>query len=453
MEDTRKQKLSELGADVLADSLLKLSLYSDDAENLVDRLLATPAENVNRFRKKFSTLKHSTHFVDYGEAPAFARKLQVLLQDLAEAVEDPVQGIDLVTDFFEMDNALFDRCDDSMGCIGDVFRYDAAQLFKTFASHCEDKQQVAQVIVDVNRQNNYGVRDCLIDCAIDYLPETVIREVIDTFQQLALKHADSYERGHYSYLIESLARQIKDPKLFEQTRRASWGELSASACIDIATVYFESGAIDTAHDWLEKIDENDRVGRANREKLLSQIYLAKGDTDKLGELLLQQFRAYPSEHTLHALLDVVGEGRRDSVVSKQIDQIKAKATFLESDAVFLLQMNEIDTAEQYILQRADQLNGDAYISLPKLAKSLESGKRHLVVSLIYRSLLLSILRRGYTKSYPYGVRYLKKLDRLAEIIEDWKTFGNHESFKAQIVAEHRRKRSFWSKYNDLARDC
>ena len=61
---------------------------------------------------------------------------------------------------------------------------------------------------------------------------------------------------------------------------------------------------------------------------------------------------------------------------------------------------------------------------------------------MYRSLLISILRRGYTKAYPYGVRYLKKLDKFSEIITDWKDFNHHESFKEQIIQAHGRKRSF-----------
>jgi hypothetical protein len=81
-----------------------------------------------------------------------------------------------------------------------------------------------------------------------------------------------------------------------------------------------------------------------------------------------------------------------------------------------------------------------------LAEAMELENRHLVASLIYRSLLISILERGYTKAYPHGIRYLKKLDKLAATISDWKNFNDHEAFKEQIIQAHGRKRSFWSKY-------
>jgi hypothetical protein len=60
--------------------------------------------------------------------------------------------------------------------------------------------------------------------------------------------------------------------------------------------------------------------------------------------------------------------------------------------------------------------------------------------------LVSILERGYTKAYPHGIRYLKTLDKLSMDIDDWKNNSHHEAFKEQIMQDHGRKRSFWSKY-------
>jgi hypothetical protein len=112
-----------------------------------------------------------------------------------------------------------------------------------------------------------------------------------------------------------------------------------------------------------------------------------------------------------------------------------------------LQYGKIDEAEAYLLGRADHLNGNHYGSLLSLAEAMEAENRHLVTSLMYRSLLVSILERGYTKAYPHGIRYLRKLDKLSAFVTDWKNFNHHEAFKEQIIQAHGRKRSFWSKYN------
>ena len=103
-----------------------------------------------------------------------------------------------------------------------------------------------------------------------------------------------------------------------------------------------------------------------------------------------------------------------------------------ADALLNLAVHS-DEAEKYLLRLADQLDGNHYGSLLSLAEAMEAENRHLVTSLIFRSLLISILERGYTKAYPYGIRYLKKLDKLSEAVTDWKKFKHHEAFKEQII--------------------
>lgn len=446
MTDPRKQKLIDLGTEALADALLNLAVHSDEADGLIEQLIATPKENVQRFKKKLSGLKHSGRFIDWRGATGFARELEMLLQDLKSGVDDPLTGVELVAAFYEADNTIFEMCDDSSGNIGDVFRYDAKELFVDYASRCSNKDKIADIILKVNQKDNYGIRDTLIDCAIECLPEDVIRTMITTLQKWANKENDKYGKRHHLILIESLARQIKDAKLFEKTRIASWGKLSTAALIDIARVYLESGDVETAHSWLKKIPEGATFQAYDRHKLLEEIYHKQGDSQKLTELLYQKFRSYHSTDTLQALLDVIGHDKRDDVINDETRQILKTDRLQESDAEFLIAVGKIDEAEEYLLKRADLLDGNHYGSLLSLAKAMETENRHLVTSLMYRSLLISILERGYTKAYPHGIRYLKKLDKLATNVADWKEFNHHEAFKAQIIEDHGRKRSFWSKY-------
>jgi len=446
MKNDRKQKLIDLGPDALADALLNLAVHFDEADDLIEQLIATPKENVQRFKKKLSSLKHSSRFIDWRGAAGFARELEMLLQDLKSGVDDPFTGVELVAAFYEADNTIFEMCDDSSGNIGDVFRHDAKELFVDYASRCSDKDKIADIILKVNQKDNYGIRDTLIDCVGECLPEDVIRTMIATLQKWADKEKDEYGKRHHLRSIESLARQIKDAKLFEKTRIASWGKLSTAAFIDIARVYLESGDVETAHSWLKKIPEGETYQEYERDKLLEDIYKQQGDSEKLTELLYRKFSAYHSTDTLKALLDVIGHDKRDNVINNAVEQILKAERLRESDAEFLIAVGKIDEAEEYLLGRADQLDGNHYGSLLSLAEAMAAENRHLVTSLMYRSLLISILERGYTKAYPHGIRYLKKLDKLALGVSDWKEFNHHEAFKEQIIEAHGRKRSFWSKY-------
>ena len=143
---------------------------------------------------------------------------------------------------------------------------------------------------------------------------------------------------------------------------------------------------------------------------------------------------------------LIGHDKRDEVVADEVAQILKTDRLQESDAEFLLAVGKINEAEKYLLKHTDQLDGNHYGSLLSLAETMEEENRHLVASLMYRSLLVSILERGYTKAYPHGIRYLKKLDKLVLGVSDWKEFNHHEAFKEQIIEAHGRKRSFWSKY-------
>lgn len=446
MAEARKQKLIDLGAEALAGALLTFAVHSDEVDDLIEQLIATPKENVQRFKKKLFDLKHSNRFIDWEGAADFGRELEMLLLDLKSGINDPFTGVELVAAFYEADNTIFEMCDDSSGDIGDVFRYDAKELFVEYASRCAEKEKIAEIILKVTQKDDYGIRDTLIDCAGECLPEEVIRTMIATFQKWADKEKKEYDKRHHLMLIESLARQIKDAKLFEKTRIASWGDLSAAARIDIARVYLEGGDVEAAHSWLNKIPENETVQAYERDKLLLEIYQKQGNFEKLSDLLYQKFKSYHSTDTLQALLDVIGHDKRDDIVADEVAQILGDSALQASDAEFLIATGKIDEAEAYLLERADQLDGNHYGSLRSLAETMESAKRHLVTSLMYRSLLISILERGYTKAYPHGIRYLKKLDKLAATVSDWKEFNHHETFKDQVYQNHGRKYSFWSKY-------
>jgi len=227
--------------------------------------------------------------------------------------------------------------------------------------------------------------------------------MLATLQKRADQEKDEYEKRHHLMLIESLARQIKDAKLFEKTRIASWGKLSTTALIDIARVYLESGEVETAHSWLKKIPEGETFQAYERDKLLLEIYQKQGDSEKLTDLLYQKFRSYPSTDTLKALLDVIGHDKQDEVINAEVVQILKSDTLRESEAEFLLSIGKVDEAEAYLLKRAEQLDGNHYGSLLSLVEAMEAENRHLAINLIYRSLLISILERGYTKAYFHGI--------------------------------------------------
>ena len=116
------------------------------------------------------------------------------------------------------------------------------------------------------------------------------------------------------------------------------------------------------------------------------------------------------------------------------------------DAIFMISVEHIDDLERYLLPRVEQLNGELYFRLLPLAEVLEKNNRLLISSLIYRALLDSILARALSKYYHHGIKYLKKLDQLAPLVNDWQAWQPHGSYLALLHEQHKRKSAFWSKY-------
>lgn len=128
MTHLNRTQLIELGAEQLAGTLLELYDMYPAVAGVVERLLATPDENIKRYKTKLANLKRSRRFIPW--------QLQQLLVNLERGVKEPCTGVELVGRFFEADASIFNRCDDSNGSVGDVFSFSATDLFVSFAIRC-----------------------------------------------------------------------------------------------------------------------------------------------------------------------------------------------------------------------------------------------------------------------------------------------------------------------------
>lgn len=442
-DDSRREKLLSLGPEQLTDLLLKAAQMFEPVDEMLTRAVAAPDERIDLFKVKLAAIKRSKRFIGYREAYEFALEIDSLLELLREGISDPTTGLKLLKSFYDADASILNRCDDSSGCIRPLFCNDAQQLFEQFARQCDDKKFVAKTVLQLISKNNYSTRDEMVTNIASYLPEQEIRELIRTLEKKAgTAENDAVENLHW---IMRIARSLKDAELYEKTARAIHQDMPVYLCIKIGRVYLESGNFDKALSWANEKKE-DTFQQYEREELLQDIYTGSGDTEKLIELRTGQFQKSPSKLTLGDLVKLLGEEERPRLIKEAVQQIMQQGELSLSSISFLLETGEIDSAEQYLLDRAEQLDGYDYDRLPEYAKHFEKHDRLLACSLIYRCLLDSILQRAYTKAYSYGARYLKKLDKLAAEITDWERFPDHGQYTQKIRTQHKLKRSFWGKY-------
>ena len=448
MNDNRKEKLINLGAEALSQALLELAPYSKEANDLIKRLLATPKENERRFKENLLKLQQSDRYIDWRGSADFGQELSHLLMDLEASVKDPLSGIKHVISFFESDEVFFEICDDSHADVSNVFLYDAKELFAHYASCYQDKNKLIDMVLTLCQKDDYCVRHVLVDCAEDYLPETSMRAMIERLRKLNTKKSRSYHAFDCIALMKSLARQLKDAELLEKICLDFDKSVSTKSTLDIAKIHFESGDVNKAHDWLNKIPENDSSHGYERDELSLKILKKQGNSKKIEEALYENFRLDYSSEDLEELLDVIGHDKREKVIEQEVALIMKDSHFEYFKATFLISVSKIDEAEAYLLTHADQLDGNFYYRLRTIAEEMASAQRYLIATICYRAMLTSVLERGYSKAYHHGIHYLEQLDKMAESFEDWKQIVDHQTFKEQLRKKHGRKKSFWSEYHE-----
>lgn len=449
IDDNTRKKLIERGAGALADALIGLAAQDDLAADVVERLSSDPQELIKKVNRKIAGLKRRKAFIHWRDSARFAKQIEAILTDIEAANPDPDTGLQLMAAFYETDKAVFNNCDDSSGHISTEYTLTGRDLFTKYASGCSDKKMVLDLLIKLFKDDDFSVRERLIDHTVEMIGFEEALNAIHLFEMLEEKEEEEYQKFHYHLAILSLARQTHNAHLFEKTMLRRQPDPSGASILDIAEVYLAAGEPGTALKWLEKIPSDDPYIAYKREDLLLQIYKAQGNQGKLEQTAWKKFRASRSLDSLNVLLEVIGEDKRTQVIKDEAGYIiDEENSVTYSDIRFLIDVKQIEEAEICVLTMAGTGNLDGYlyeILLP-IAKDMEKEERFLAAYVIYRELMVSILDRKFYNGYPHAAKYLRKLNALSEKIEDWEKLGNHLELLTWLEDVHGKKSSFWRHY-------
>ncbi len=445
-----REKLLELDKEILVDTLLRVSTYSETAMEVIMRLANTPSENSELVKRKIARLKDQDVFYDRRSSRAFAQELENMVEAIEVSAEDPNEGIERLADFFACDRSVIESCDDSDGLVGDVFRSYATEVFAAFGQKCADKAWLSDVVLRLWAGDDYGVRERLLEKAEAMFPKETMRNMAKQLWARADHVSDAeehpaYRRRKFFNGVMMLARQLQDAPLYEKAMRAAWTDLPLAFCLDIGRVYLEAGDAVSALEWANK-DAGDDSRISERDELLYDIFKQQKDRKALEEVAWRIFRRTRNARNLDKLLHAIGKKHRAVVLEQECTAILETDALSYSDASFLLEVNRLEDAARYILKHAADLDGGHYYYLLPLAEAMERARYWLPAVLCYRALIDSILQRAVSKYYHHGVKYLRQLDNIACKVEDWNNFPNHSEYSSALAAAHKRKRSFWDRY-------
>jgi hypothetical protein len=441
------RKLMLVEKEKLVSTLLDLSYRYEGVANAVERLISTKDTNVERFKAKLLAYQGNGRSFSWNETHRLVSEIEDLLSDIKEGASDPREGVEFLKLFFEAEQDIIHSGDDSSGNIGDVFRYSATELFEHYASQCSDKDWVGDVLFELITENDYGLRDNLTDNIGRYLPEKNIRCLVDKLWELHLQskmNNQSVTGG--IILMLAMAKGLKDPVLFERIVNEEGGGNDDYDASRIGAMWLECGHPQKALSFLEKVSKSSHRYLGDIDKLLLQAYALTGNSDKQKDTAWTIFRSYRAKENFESVVQLEGNKKWDELLKKEVNIISQDKEMICQNVDFLLEMKQFDEGEKYILERKNDLNGSFYGTLADWAEAFGDDKRFLVATLIYRSLLDSILKRGYAKAYHHGVDYLKKLDEYSEKIKDWQGNSRHGAYFEQVKLNHKRKISFWSQY-------
>ncbi len=438
------KKLLNLDKKVLAEALYKASLRNGNVHLVLERLTSSDSENRVRFRERLKEYKRSGRFTPRYYTGEFVSELEDLLIDLKESTFTPEEGLSLVKEFFEVDGDIMESCDDSDGEVGDIFNYNATDLFREYAKQCKDKKWVTDILLNLIVKDDYGLREKLSVKVDEFLPEKEIRRVIDRLWNL---HESNKNKG-YLYLLECMAKTIKDPFLYEKIIDLSGEKDNDNNFFKLGKMWFFCGDPNKALFYLQKINKDNYYGSSgNLDDLLLKIYTQLGDKKKQKEISWKMFRSYRKKEKFDEVVAIEGNSKRPKLLKNEVALIFRNKQLEVEDVNFMLELKLIDESGDYIFKRRQHVNGDYYHGLVKWADIFNKNKKPLIATIIYRALLDSILDRGKSPAYHHGVDYLRCLDRINKDVKDWMGVQTHDAYFLEVKKNHGRKYSFWGQYN------
>jgi len=466
------ENLEALGAQRLAQLLMDLA----DGDSATKRRLrleltahAAPETMAAEVRKRLTQIARAHSFADWTRVRDLAADLDAQRRAIIDQVakSDAAEALELMWRFMDLAEAVHERCDDSNGVIGDVFRDASRDLGPLTQAAKPDPVALADRVFTALNENGYGQYDHLIETlssslgtkGLDHLkarftelsttpverPSSEKRKVIgwgtggplyedeikassreSTIRLALLEIADA--QGDVDAFIDQYDEKTrKVPKIAAETARRLLAASRAEEALRTieAAEHRRSGWPD--FDWEDaRIDVLEALGRV--EKAQSARWSCFE-------------RALSAEH-LRAYLKRLPEFDDVEAETRALDYAERYGSLLQTLA-FLVSWPALDRAARLVTARATELDGDHYEILAPAADAL-AGKYSLAATLTLRAMIDFTLAKARSSRYRHAARHFMECESLAVAIRDFGTFETHAAYAARLKAQHTRKSGFWS---------
>ncbi|MDD3803611.1 MAG: hypothetical protein PHW02_04375 [bacterium] len=407
-------------------------------------------ESYKEIKNELGKIRRSRRFYNRFDAPTLANEIGSIENRIMTELIDDDEKIELILKLFDSEEHFINSCDDSDGDLGDVY-YGICSSFCLIAKNHKDREEILQLIENLMEKNNYGLHDGLLEKLSEFMTREEMKELYEYFMKLTMATmGDDIKSRLGIHIPTSIAKSLQDAELYEKTVRIiKKGELHDNEMFNIGQIHYKNKNFTKAKEWLLELLEKGYYKKNDVFEILLNIALDENDKKTATEYAKEILMSSMNKKNYDTLIGLIGEEKKDELKREIISAIEKENPISGVRLEFLLDIDALSEIDRIVIAKKESLNGFQYIPLQICAKELEQKNYLLSTSLIYRALINELLGRAIAKYYIYAIRYMKKLDNLAEKIDDWKNMDSHEAYKNEVRVKHSRKSAFWKKYENI----
>lgn len=437
MEDNKLQKLRELKKDKLLKLIVDYYDISEDFHHYIENSVLKEIDNYERLLTIINQIEGENKY-------SINNTLENFFKDIELLIVSPKKAISLIFQFYYSHEKISDILDQTETWHDiDFMNYsmDAETLFIKFAQKCDDKEYLIQKIRELIYLDGSNVGYTFVSCIKKMLNDEQIRKLVT----LLTEKLPNQKGVNYS-VIADIAKELPDGELLEKTSKKIRNiEISY---LDIANVYYEEGRYDKALEKVNLYKAEYSFQELDKIELLNKIYEKQNNKEEQIKTAKTLYEAHPTIEALDLLLKATKVESREEVIDKTIETFykERNTEYYEDNIKFLLSVGRANEAEKYFFKNMDKIEELREYYINDTIDQFKKNEKYLVVTLLYRDLLIEILDDANYKAYEHGIEYLIQLNLLSEKVSDWKYFNTHEEFVNEIKIKHSRKKSFWNRY-------
>lgn len=477
--------LEKLGLSRLAGLLVELA----EADAATKRRLklelaahAAPERLAVEVRKRLQRIARARSFVDWRRIGPLAAELEAERRTIVDRVAgiDAAEALELLWRFMDLAEGVHERCDDSNGTVGSVFRMACRDFAALAAAAKPDPAVLAERVFTAVNDNGYGQFDDLIATLAPALGPAGLEHLKARFVELARTPVEKPSRPEDRQVV---AWGPGGPMYRDEVEATSRRSTIRLALQDIADA---QGDVD---GFIAQVDDKAQKAPSIAADIARRLLAAGRAAEALARLeaaapprhdggpshflaLLDDWPKFDWEDARIAALDALGradeaQAARWACFERSLsarhlrahlerladfDDLEAERRALDHAErwpialralSFLVSWPALDRAAGLVMRRKAEIDGNHYEILAPAVEAL-AARHPLAATLVLRAMIDFTLAKARSSRYRHAARHLTDCAGLAASIPDFGAVETHAAYLARLRAAHGRKHAFWT---------